>query len=224
MRARRYRTPLTVPSGRGRPWCRRFAVVAIATTTFVSGCGISPDTAPRDIALAPSDTTDRDDGGQAAGGAGRVFMVDQDGGGALAQLVTVSRDVDAAARRGDPSSVLTALLAGPNTDEREAEITTVLPAGLAFNSVSIRPGGVIVIDFNEPFGDLTGRTLVLALAQVVHTVSEVGGINGVRITVEGESRAWPDVNGRQQTDALTVFDFPGLVRSSQPAFPAVPSD
>jgi len=202
---------------------RAFAGSVIAAV--IAGCGISPDTAPRDIDLAPSDEVGRVSGGQVASGEGQVFLVTQDGGGGVpSRLVAVDRDVDAEARRGDPSSVLAALLAGPNRAEREDEVTTLLPTDLEVVTVSNRPGGVVVIDLTEPFGELTGQTLVLALAQLVHTVSEVGGVNGVGITVEGENRSWPDVNGRQQTDALTVFDFPGLVRSSQPAFPAVPSD
>jgi len=203
----------------------RRALTVVVLTTIVAGCGIASDTAPRDIDIAPSDEVGRGNSGQVASGEGRVFLVTQDGGGGVpSRLVAVDRDVDAEARRGDPSSVLAALLAGPNTAEREAEVTTLLPTDLEVVTVSNRPGGVVVIDLTEPFGELTGQTLVLALAQLVHTVSEVGGVNGVRIKVEGENRPWPDVNGRQQTDALTVFDFPGLVRSSQPAFPAVPSN
>ena len=40
----------------------------------------------------------------------------------------------------------------------------------------------------------------------------------------GTSNGWPDVNGTVQTDPLTEYDYPGLVRTRQPAFPAVPSD
>ena len=44
-----------------------------------------------------------------------------------------------------------------------------------------------------------------------------------RITTEGRTTAWPNVNGQLQTGELTVFDYPGLLRTTQPAFPAVPS-
>ena len=38
----------------------------------------------------------------------------------------------------------------------------------------------------------------------------------------GEPQAWPDGRGEQQTEALTVYDFPGLAESTQPPFPAIP--
>jgi spore germination protein GerM len=202
---------------------RILASTAAVLSAVVAGCGISPDTAPRDIDLAGADADQRNTNPQAAIGEGEVFFVVQEGG-VPSRLVAVSRDVDAAAERGDPTSVLDALLDGPNTAERSNEITTLLPVGLDALRVSTRPGGVVVVDLTEPFGELTGQTLVVALAQIVHTISEVGGVNGVRITVEGESRAWPDAIGTQQSDPLTVFDYPGLVRSTQPAFPAIPND
>jgi hypothetical protein len=207
-------------AGRSRTLAARAALVSLVVA---AGCGISPDTAPRDIDLAAAGVDQRSTNPQAAIGEGRVFFVVQEGG-VPSRLVSVSRDVDAAAERGDPTSVLDALLDGPNTAERSNEITTLLPVGLDALGVSTRPGGVVVVDLTEPFGELTGQTLVVALAQIVHTISEVGGVNGVRITVEGESRAWPDAIGTQQNDPLTVFDYPGLVRSTQPAFPAIPND
>jgi spore germination protein GerM len=140
-----------------------------------------------------------------------------------ARLVSVRRDVGASSGL-DPSAVLKALFAGPNVLEQGDDITTVLPAGLEVLRWSSRFGGVVTIDLPEAFRELSGETLTLGLAQIVHTVTAMGGVSGVRITVGQESMGWPDVNGQLQDDPLTVYDYPGLVRTSQPAFPAVPSD
>jgi hypothetical protein len=42
--------------------------------------------------------------------------------------------------------------------------------------------------------------------------------------VDGAEARWPASNGELQSDPLTVYDFPGLEPSTQPAYPAVPSD
>jgi hypothetical protein len=34
---------------------------------------------------------------------------------------------------------------------------------------------------------------------------------------------WPRGNGELTDDPLTAYDFPGLVESTQPAFPGTPS-
>jgi spore germination protein GerM len=55
------------------------------------------------------------------------------------------------------------------------------------------------------------------------TASEITGVSSVVIAIEGRNQQWPAANGELQSDPLTRYDFPGLVTSSQPAFPSVPS-
>ena len=55
------------------------------------------------------------------------------------------------------------------------------------------------------------------------TASELPGIDAVRLRVEGQSRAWPGGRGDLQTDALTVYDFPGYAESALPAYPPIPA-
>jgi hypothetical protein len=49
------------------------------------------------------------------------------------------------------------------------------------------------------------------------------GVSSVAITVDGSPQQWPAGSGELQSEPLTRYDFPGLVQSSQPAFPPVPS-
>ncbi len=200
---------------------RRLALVVgcLATVSTLAACGISAESAPRDI----EQTTGDDAQVPAAIGSGQIFLVQPGTGGAAPVLVSVKRSPRASVG-GDPTPVLEVLFLGPNPKEIESDVTTFLPEGLAVVDWSVRSGGVLTVDLPESFGELTGTTLIFALAQIVHTVTADEGVNGVRITIDGESREWPDVNSQLQSDPLTVFDYPGLVRSTQPAFPAVPSD
>ena len=210
------------------------AVAVAATMAFaLAGCGITADSAPRDIepAIATDSPATRNDtessasGGdgqnsQAAIGNGIVFLVDQTGG--IDRLFSVKRTVEASIDR-DPASVLEVLFAGPNGLERADGITTVLPEGLRVLRSDAR-GGVVTIDLPADIRQLTGEPLTLGLAQIVYTISAVEGVKSLRITIDGVSASWPDAYGQLQTDPLTVYDYPGLVSSTQPAFPAVPSD
>ncbi len=200
---------------------RRLALVVgcLAAASTLAACGISAESAPRDIEL----TTNDDAEVPAAVGTGQIFLVQSGTGGAAPVLVSVKR-LPTASVGGDPTPVLEVLFLGPNPKEIESDVTTFLPEGLAVVDWSVRSGGVLTLDLPESFGELTGTTLIFALAQIVHTVTADDGVNGVRITIDGEAREWPDVNSQLQSDPLTVYDYPGLVRSTQPAFPAVPSD
>jgi hypothetical protein len=200
---------------------RRPGLVAavVAAITTLAACGISAESTPRDIEL----TSKGGSIGRAAVGSGQIFLVQPVAGGAAPVLVSVQRSTGASVG-SDPTPVLDVLFAGPNPAEIEGNVTTFLPEGLTVVDWSVRTGGVLTIDLPEAFGELTGQSLRFALAQIVHTVTAAGDVNGVRITVGGEAREWPDVNSQLQSDPLTIYDYPGLVRSTQPAFPAVPSD
>ncbi len=204
---------------------RRLSVLAAAAAVLLGGCGISPDTAPRDITDDDAVADDRTDGTdtEAATGTGRVFLVQSDAAGAPTDLVAVPRAIEVGADR-DPTGVLGVLIAGPGTSERADGISTFVPADLEQLGWSPRSGGVISLDLGPQLNELSGTALTFALAQIVYSLSEIPGVTAVRITVEGVAETWPDANGRPQADPLTVFDYPGFERSSQPAFPALPSD
>lgn len=199
------------------------AAIVGVLAVVLSACGISTDTAPRDIASS-ADATDDDpttDDNEATG-SGQVYLFQVDATGAPARLMAVPRAVSIGRDR-DPTEVLEVLIAGPNEGERDDNMASFLPPDLQVLGWSSRPGGVVSIDLSAEMAELARPTLSAALAQIVYTVTETGGIEGVRITVEGRPQEWPDGNEQLRDDVLTVYDYPGLLRSSQPAFPAIPS-
>jgi hypothetical protein len=82
----------------------------------------------------------------------------------------------------------------------------------------------VQVDVDEAIVALRGDELVVALAQIVYTLNGVNGVTGVVITVDGADARWPASNGELQSDPLTIYDYPGFEPSTQPAYPAVPSD
>jgi spore germination protein GerM len=132
-------------------------------------------------------------------------------------LQAVARDVDENA-----TDVLGELFAGPNATEMEHQFRTALPAGVQLLSAD-RHGTVLEVDVTKELGQLSGQVLVAAVAQIVFTASEVDGVQSVSILIDGVDQQWPAGNGELQSAPLTVYDYPGLVQSSQPAYPAIPS-
>lgn len=200
---------------------RVVAGLALLGALVVAGCSVAPDNTPRDIDSGALDLVAQNASnvGQAAAGSGRIYLLSPEVPGEPARLQSVARDIN-----DDVDAVMAALLAGPNTDELNDRYRTGLPAGMGVLSITLRSRGVVQLNLDDAIATLRGDDLILALAQIVYTLNDVNGITGVAITVQGAESRWPAGNGELQSDPLTVFDYPGLEPTTQPAFPAVPSD
>jgi spore germination protein GerM len=194
--------------------------VLLAAVFVLSGCAVAADNTPRDIDpdVIELITQDPTNAGQAAGGTGRIFLLAPAMLGESEHLQSVTRDID-----DDVQAVLTSLLAGPNTTEFAARYRSGLPPGMKVIGITRRSRGVVQLNVDDAITTLRGDELILALAQIVYTLNDVSGVNGVMLTVDGAGALWPAGNGELQSDPLTVYDFPGLEPSTQPAYPAVPS-
>jgi len=125
------------------------------------------------------------------------------------------------ASEGEP--LIAALLDGPNDDELDDGLASALPEALSLNSARL-VAGTMIIDLSEEILELNSIELRLAIAQLVFTASEVEGVRSVRIRVAGAVQEWPNGRGELRAESLTVYDYPGIAESAQPAFPPTPSD
>jgi spore germination protein GerM len=190
---------------------------ALVVTALFAGCAIQSDASPRDIPVADRSLSADvpAEGGEAAGST-RVFLVGESDDSA-ARLRSVLRSV-----QPTPMAVMRELLKGPNATEAERGITSALPRDLVL--LSARAGaGVMTVDVSAQLLDVPAAQLLLAIAQIVFTASELDGVREVRIRVDGTNRPWPDGEGELQTAPLTVYDYPGLAESTQPPYPPIPS-
>lgn len=198
---------------------RLLAVAAAVLASTATGCGIASDDGPRDIPAA--DQVELGLGGEsnagAAIGTARVYFLSPEVVGQAALLESVARDVDET-----PTALLQALLAGPNQTEQANQFRTALPAGTQLLDAR-RQGFVLRVDLSDAVLELSGQVLITAIAQIVFTASEIEGVRGVTIMVDGADQQWPVGSGELTSTPLTVYDYPGLVPSSQPDYPAFPS-
>ena len=202
---------------------RRVAVtvgVGMAAVFGATACSIQQESSPRDIPIDDRGRLDNaDPGAGEATGANRVFLITDDEAGGERLLRSVLRDVDAT----PPSAVLEELIKGPNVAEQEAGMRSDLPADLTLLSPATLVAGTLNVNMSATILELPGTALRYAVAQIVFTASELDGVRSVRLRVDGDLRAWPNGSGELQTTPLTVYDFPGLAESAQPAYPAVPT-
>ena len=202
---------------------RRHRVVVAATSLVVvaaaSGCAIASEDVARDIPVLQQVELGIDSGSRAgeAAGQARIYLLIPDATGEAQAITAVSRDVDES-----PSALLGALLAGPNDDELDGQLRTAIPAGTVLRSAQLR-SGTLVVDVSATLLELSDDSLVAAIAQIVFTATEIAGVRSVRVLVDGADRQWPSASGELRARPLTVYDYPGLLVTAQPAYPAVPS-
>lgn len=193
------------------------SMLAVLLIGTAAGCAIQEDSSPRDI---PEDLIG-DFGdvatGDAATGANRIYLLTPPDDDEQRRLRAVPRQDS-----GGTEELLRSLISGPNADEVEASLGTAIPSELEL--LSARTVGTrLTIDVSNGLTGLSDDGVRFALAQIVATASEVDGVERVRIQVEGVNQAWPTGDGRLVDAELSIYDYPGFLETSQPAFTALPS-
>lgn len=189
------------------------ASACVAASAVLSGCGIRPDAAPRDLpANERLVTDDATPGGSDAAGGNRIYLVDP---GEDRLLRSVPREAATGAE------LIEVLLAGPNDDELAAQYSSVIPAGTKLLSARSQ-GQVLTIDLSSEITEITGQNLAQAVAQIVYTASELDGIEAVQLRVENEELTWPTASPGSTSATLRIYDYPNAIVTTQPDYPALP--
>jgi Sporulation and spore germination len=198
---------------------RRWLGIAGVLLVSTSSCSIDAEGTPRDIAVRDQGdlSLSLDQAAGAATGSGRIYLLSPEVIGQPRTLKSVAREL------GDtPSDAVRALFEGPNADELKERLRTAIPPGTRLLDVTSQ-GRDLVVNISNELQQLTGEALIDGVAQIVLTASEITAVSAVSITIDGVPQQWPASSGELQSEPLTRYDFPGLVLSSQPAFPSVPS-
>lgn len=193
-------------------------LVAVLLFGSIAGCAISEDASPRNIPEDLIGDLNVVASGDAATGTNRIYLLTPPDDDEQQRLRAVPRQDDS----GGTEEVIESLFAGPNPDEAEALLGSAIPTDLEL--ISARTVGTrLTIDIRDGLTGLSDDGVRFALAQIVATASELDGVERVRIQVEGVNQAWPTGDGRLVDAALSIYDYPGLLETSQPAFTALPS-
>ena len=187
-------------------------LVATVALIAAAGCGVQPDSSPRDLPENEQLLRTSGAGGAEAAGGDYIYLV---GPGEDRLLRAVPREASS------PRDLIEVLLLGPNNTELADQYSTNIPP--ATQVVSARKQGqFLTIDLTEDITELTPQSLIQAIAQIVYTATEIDDVETVRIEVDDETRLWPTATGEPKSD-LRIYDYPNLVQTAQPPYPATPA-
>ena len=186
----------------------RAALAVLAVAAVAAGCAIPTQSSPNTIAPSkvpfdlldphlPTTTTTQPKPSSLV--PVKVFFLN-----ASNQLQPEARVVAAPAPL---SSILTAMLAGPTSAEAADGVFTAIPSDVAVLSATTQ-GGVVTVNMNAAFGEITGNDIELAVAQIVTTIANENGLGtGVIFEIDGQRTSVPIANGSQVAGPVYVIDF-----------------
>lgn len=190
------------------PRLRAAAAWALACVAAMAACGIPtdetatlahPDEVPFDL-LTPvaSPNTTATSPNTADTERATIFLVLGE------RLATVERRVPAPA---SPDVVLEALEKGPTTPEVQVGLRSALAGSSVIRSVGVT-GGIATVDLGPSFTEIVGtRDQILALAQIVSTLTRLPGIGRVNFTLEGVPVGVPRGDGAVTTESVSIDDY-----------------
>lgn len=127
----------------------------------------------------------------------RVFLVQGE------RLAVVVREVPAPA---NPETVLGVLSAGPTDTELQLGLRSALLGEEVIRSVGVT-GGIATVDLGPSFTEIAGRDQILALAQIVSTLTDLPGVGRVNFTLEGVPVGVPRGDGAVTTESVSRDDY-----------------
>ncbi|MFH5823468.1 GerMN domain-containing protein [Georgenia sp. AZ-5] len=182
------------------------AVLTLAVI-LLPGCGVLPEQEPTAIEIARSATP-----AQAAPDAGpftmTVYYIHDD------RLKPVPRAVS----QTSATTALSLLTTGPTRSEVATGLRTALtPQTLTLTTDEERPDTADVA-VTPDFTSITGENQLLAVAQLVWTVTELPGVSRVRLSVDGEPLEIPTDRGLSRAPVGRP-DYTSVAPSARPKFP-----
>lgn len=187
----------------------RRAARTLAAVLVLTGCGVGAQSEPEPISI-PRPTAPESGATEGAAGTGlRVWFVRDD------RLEAAERP----AERPGIDAALDALAAGPTRDEVVDGLRTALsPQSLAPDR-PVPPGAVVTVGVSREFTEVAGGNQLLATAQLVFTVTEVAGVEAVRITADGSPVEVPTDDGLT-AEPVGREDYASVAGSGGPPSPS----
>lgn len=188
---------------------RRVGAIAAVLVLVLGGCGIRPEGSPRAITTDLDDRAlpiDRSEGVPAVEIATSIYLVTEAG-----RLRPTTRQVRVSPRPPTHlASVLDALVGGPTTAEADDGLRSAVPSTTEVRAVTV-DGDTAVVDLSEEFASIGGERELLAVGQMVLTVTTFPGVRQVRLRLEGRSTALPLPDGSLTEGPVALSDYAELL-------------
>ncbi len=162
----------------------RRALVLLVTALLLAGCGVRPEDRPEHVTPAAAPSPDTGNGSPTAGPQLTVFFV------RATQLAPVQRRTAATTA----AAALEQLVEGPTRAEVRTGIRTALPPEVV-GVEEVLPHGLTTVSVTRGFTGITGGNQLLAVAQIVWTLTALPSVTTVRFVVEGVAVEVPTDEG-----------------------------
>jgi spore germination protein GerM len=104
------------------------------------------------------------------------------------------------------TAIITALVVGPDSGDSAAGLTTAIPSDVAVLSAVTTSPGVVTVNFNSAFGQITGTATEQAVGQVVATIANENGLGtGVIFEIDGSRTSVPTASGSEVAGPVYLF-------------------
>lgn len=188
---------------------RRVPAVAALLCALTLACGIPTDSEPRPLAadrvpfglLDPNPTPSSTPASPEGAVTMTIYLVMHE------RLAPVSRDVPPP---GGPEQALGELLAGVTREEAATGMRSAIAPATGARPVVV--AGEVRVDLTRAF--LIGGTKeqILAVAQIVYTLTALPGLDSVSFTLAGRSVEVPAPDGTLRTGPLRRSDFASVAQ------------
>ena len=151
-----------------------WAAPLLGAALLLASCGISADSEPRALPVTTTTTTVRTaepSGDQRA----NIYLVTN------SALVPTIRRLPART----PTEVMNSLLIPPSSAEGES-LSSSIPAATRLLGLEEADNGLLKVDLSSDFEDVQGDARVLALGQIVMSLTELPGVDRLQFFIEGE--------------------------------------
>lgn len=183
---------------------RRQTWLCAASALTLAACGVTSESSPRGLEhpalTAPAATAD---GALSRPTAVVVYLLRE------RQAVRVRRVVESPA---DASRRLDALGRGPTEREVAAGLRTAVAGGIRAEDVVVE-GSTARVSLSAGFTDAGTQEQILALAQLVLTLTESGGVRAVTFEVDDVAVSVPRTDGSLTDDPVGRADYVDLLPS-----------
>lgn len=109
-----------------------------------------------------------------------------------------------------PADVLAALAAGVTVDESESGLRSAIPDSSMVLDATVS-GGTAVVVLDRSFLDIPADDQVVAVGQIVVTLTDLRGVGRVRFEIDGEPVAVPLPTGDSSQEPVSRDDFRDLL-------------
>ncbi len=185
---------------------------AIAVMLFLTGCGVpvqddpmqvQPEVVPSQLRPQATPQTQSPSTADPSKPKALIHFVRAD------RLVALTRDVPAGSVEDRLNAVLAALVVGPTEEELARGVASALPEGLQLKVLSV-DGPEVVLELS---GETDGRSAtenVLAVGQIVLSVTSVRPVTKVRLARDGRPVEALLADGALTAEPLTAADYAEL--------------